>query len=311
MKFLNKKTMFLMMTLLVSACSTNPGTSSPADPSSSFNPPPGPSSSSPIEPSSSEDPTSLPTPSSSTLTPPPNQMETDELLHNLQSSPYSTLMSEKENLGLSDVKSVGIDQDKFENEVLYQVPTEGTIYVAEDIGVTSDAPNNSGTLSIFLKNIGNVEGNKIIRFKANTTYPFTAPVDALGIDDLYFVGGEGTVFLYSGWGTYFEARMCKNFQIHNITFDMKYSPTIGGTIKRFQEGDSSTVVVLDISDEFDLTQDIYQNWSPSLCGSYMECYYDELAQAYVPNTDANLVYNSPSSSGHKGILDATYDKINR
>ena len=300
----NKKIMLLLMPLLLVGCNNTSASNSTSKDNSSSN---SPISSSP----SVSDSVSTVTPPSTSIDD-SEQMDTKDILNNLSNSPFSTKMKAKENLGLSNISEVGIDQNRFENEVLYEVPTEGTIYNAEDIGITPDALNNSGTLSLFINSIKDNEGNKIIKFKKNTTYHFSAKVDATSIENLYLVGDEGTTFLYSGWGTYFEAKASKNVHINNISFDMKYPPAIAGEIKSFEEKSGETIVKLSISDEFDLTQAIYNNWQGKY-GSYMECYYDENAKAYVPNTNANLVYNTPTSSTnnrYKGILGLSYDEIN-
>lgn len=230
-----------------------------------------------------------------------------EVMDNLNSSAFSSDYICKENIGLSDMKNVGVNKQRFENEKLYNVP-EGTIYLAEDYNITPNGSNNSGNLSILLNNLVNVKGNKIIKFKQGI-YKFSATVDVNGIEDVYLVG-DNTEFLYSGWGTYFEAKVSKNVNIMNISFDMEYSPTIAGTVKSVIRKDNNPVVILDIPDEFDLSQSIYQNWGKKTC-SYMECYYDDITGGYVPNRNGNLFYNSPSSSSLRGVYDIEYTASSR
>lgn len=234
-------------------------------------------------------------------------MDTKEIINNLKGSPYQMEMYANENLGLNNISNVGINQDRFVNEVLYPVPSEGTVYIAEDYGISFDGINNSGNLSLLLSNIANVDGNKIIKFKKGT-YSFSTKVDVVGIENLYLVGEEGTTFEYSGWGTYFEAKMSKNVHISNINFDMKYSPTIAGEVKEVDNSNNDyCLVTLDVPEEFDLTQTLYQDWNAlEDFGSYMECDFDEATQKYVPATNKNLMYNSPTSGGNRGILDASY-----
>ncbi len=257
--------------------------------------------------------TSVETPvsSTSTTTNPPistpvdtnNYVEIDEFLERI-TSVYSYDMTAKEEMGLSSAKNVGIDEEKFKSEVKFNVPSEGTVYIAEDYGITTTAENNSGTLSILLSNIKSVEGNKIIKFKGET-YPFGATVDVTGIKDLYLVGEEGTTFLYSGWNTYFKALISENVNIYNITFDMKYSPTIGGTITNVEEKSGKSVITVSIPEEFDLSHALYQNWRGTT-GSYMEYLYDEETASYIPNLNGNLMYNSPTSAQYQGILGVSY-----
>lgn len=236
-----------------------------------------------------------------------NFSNVNEVIDGLNSSAFSNEIECKENIGLNDMKNVGVNKNRFENETLYLIP-EGTIYLAEDYNITPLGENNSGNLSSLLANLVNVKGNKIIKFKQGV-YKFSATVDTDGIEDLYLVG-DNTEFLYSGWGTYFEAKVSKNIMISNISFDMEYSPTIAGIVKRVDRINNNPVVVLDIPNEFDLTQSLYQNWQNKTC-SYMECYYDEKTDGYVPNRNGNLFYNSPSSSNIKGVYGANYSSSSK
>lgn len=236
-----------------------------------------------------------------------NFSNVNEVINGLNSSAFSNEIECKENIGLNDMKNVGVNKNRFENETLYLIP-EGTIYLAEDYNITPLGENNSGNLSSLLASLVNVKGNKIIKFKQGV-YKFSATVDTDGIEDLYLVG-DNTEFLYSGWGTYFEAKVSKNIMISNISFDMEYSPTIAGIVKRVDRINNNPVVVLDIPNEFDLTQSLYQNWQNKTC-SYMECYYDEKTDGYVPNRNGNLFYNSPSSSNIKGVYGANYSSSSK
>lgn len=181
-----------------------------------------------ITPTTSETTTSQTTTSEDSSSSEENYNTLQEVMDNLNASAFSSDYICKENIGLSDMKNVGVNKQRFEKEKLYDVP-EGTIYLAEDYNITPDGSNNSGNLSILLSNLVNVKGNKIIKFKQGI-YKFSATVDVNGIEDVYLVG-DNTEFLYSGWGTYFEAKVSKNVNIMNISFDMEYSPTIAGTVK--------------------------------------------------------------------------------
>ncbi len=232
-----------------------------------------------------------------------NYVDNNEFLERITST-YSYNMTSNDEMGLSSSKDVGVDKDMFENEVKFKAPNEGTIFLAEDYGISITGENNAGNLSILLSNIKSIEGNKIIKF-TNGTYPFSASIDVTGIENLYLVGEEETLFAFSGWGTYFKASISKNVNIYNIDFDMINSPTISGTIKAINEEENQTIVTLSIPDEFDLNKSIYQNYAGSSC-SYMECYFDENTGGYVPDTNANLFYNSPTSASNKGILGINY-----
>ena len=231
-----------------------------------------------------------------------------EALNSLK-TPYSEAIETETYLGLSSLHEVGIDKDRFENEIdIYPVPETGNIFLAEDIGITKDAINNSGTFSLWLQNNKHLEGNKVIKF-GDGVYPFTSKIDVTGIENLYIVGTGNTEFLYNGFGTYFEARSSKNVSIQGINFDKKYSPTISGTINNVQEIDGIAYVTLSIPNEFDLSQDCYSE--PEGGSSYMECRYDEATGKYTPDNSKNLVYNSPTSANNKGIKSYSYNHSKR
>lgn len=240
----------------------------------------------------------------------PSPISVAEYLDTLNSSAFQNDIHTEEEMGLNAVKNVGIDQHRFLEENLYYTDEiSGTVYVAEDYGITPTSLNNAGNLSILLSNIKNISGNKIVLFKGEV-YPFSAKVDVIGISDLYLIGQPGTEFLYSGWGTYFDARLSSRIHIYNINFDMKYSPTIAGPITKFVDHATNPVVTIAIDEEFDLTNALYQNWS-GVTGSYMETYYDESTGRYVPDIQKNLVYNSPSSASYKGITAINYRHATR
>lgn len=239
----------------------------------------------------------------------PDIIKEVEALNMLKNSPFSNYVDTEDSLGLSKIYNVGVDKNRFENEMLYEVPQEGTVYVAEDYGITQTAETNTGTMNLFLESIKSVEGNKIIKFKKGTYY-FSGSIDILGINDLYLVGEEGTEFINTGWSSYFDARVSNNIHINNITFDMKNSPTISGTIKSVNETDTQSTIVLDIPREFNLSHNLYNSWEGTTC-SYMECYYDQLTGAYLPDRNGNLFYNSPTSSSNKGVADAVYNNVSR
>ena len=231
-----------------------------------------------------------------------------EALKQLKNSPFKTDISSSSALGLSSLADCGIDEIKFNEEEKYPAPTEGTIYHVEDYGLTPDNDLNSPKLNALLTSLKDVAGTKIVKIPSGT-YLFSNTINFDGLKDVYLVGEKDTQLLYIGWGTYISTKNSSNIHFNSLKFDMKYSPTVEGTVSSFDESTSGNpVIVLDIPSEFDLTNDNYAAWlnSPGR-GSYMECYFDEESKTYVPDTNANLFYNSTGSQSQKGITKASYN----
>ena len=98
--------------------------------------------------------------------------------------------------GLSEENNVGVDKELLQNEELYKVPTEGTIYNAKDYNVTLTGDNNAGNLTILLNSLVDVEGVKIIKFEKGTYY-MSSTILANNLNNVYLVGEEGTKFVYT------------------------------------------------------------------------------------------------------------------
>ena len=161
--------------------------------------------------------------------------------------------------------------------------------------MTPDGQYNAANLNRLLSDLASVDGNKVIRF-ASGTYNFMSYIEIMKVNDLWLVGEDDTLFLYSGWVSYMRATLSKNINIKNIQFDMKYSPTIAGTITKVDESGSDPV---------------YNNRLKEY-SSYMECYYDEASGKYTPDYDGNLFYNTTTSNpAYMGIGKLSYNSATR
>ena len=230
-----------------------------------------------------------------------------EFISNLTSSPYADEMNTETFYGLNDPSNVGVIKSKM-NEELYPVPSDCIVYKASDYGITPENTLNNGEkLNVLINDIAEVEGNKVIQFE-DAKYIFNSSIVIKGVSDLYLVGQENTIFVYGGWLTYLNASNTKNLHINNIKFDMDPPPTIVGNVEKVTDNGNTADIVLSIPDEFDLTNPIYETWKNTRQISYAECYYDELADWYVPDRNGNLFYNSPSSYG---IDDMVYDDASK
>lgn len=228
----------------------------------------------------------------------------------LRDTPYAQHIDTKGNIGLSRVWDVGVRRDRFENEEIMTVPTDARVYEAADYRVTPDGEYNAAELNKLIADLAAVEGNKVIHF-GNGVYNFGSYIDVMKVNDLWLVGEDNTEFLYSGWGSYMQVSLAKNFNVKNINFDMKYSPTIAGTITKIDESGTNPVITIKVPDEFDLTASVYNNRLKEY-SSYMECYYDETTGKYTPDINGNLFYNTTtSSSANAGIGKLSYNSTTK
>ena len=241
------------------------------------------------------------------------EMNKKQALQTLSSSPYSSSFKCTEDIGLSDAKSVGIDEKKLTSEELYPVAektSEVHVYSASEIGLEEHGLNNAGALSIFIESIKNIEGIKIIELD-DVIYDINSTISFAGIDNLYIVGKEHTMFFSGSWGTYLHATSCKNLHLNNIQFDMKYSPTISGEIVAVDEQESYADVTIKVPGEFDLSYAGYRNFDSSNSSSgqcsYMECFLDPVTNKYVPDPNHNLFYNSATSFNNPGVLSLAFN----
>lgn len=228
----------------------------------------------------------------------------------LRNTPFAQKIKSSGNIGLSETWKVGVDQDRFENEEIMAIPTDARVYDAADYGVTPDGQYNAANLNRLLSDLASVDGNKVIRF-ASGTYNFMSYIEIMKVNDLWLVGEDDTLFLYSGWVSYMRVTLSKNINIKNIQFDMKYSPTIAGTITKVDESGSDPVITIKVPEEFDLTASVYNNRLKEY-SSYMECYYDEASGKYTPDYDGNLFYNTTTSNpAYMGIGKLSYNSATR
>lgn len=225
-----------------------------------------------------------------------------EYISSLKKDEYKVDANPTTSWGVSEASDIGLDKEKLSNEERYPVPEEGTIYLAEDYGITADGENSAGKMTVLLSSLANVSGTKIIRLKDNTTYYFSNSVSATNLSDVYITGGENTKCIYTGWMSYFVITKCTNFHINNLIFDINPSPTITGTIDHVDEDSSFAYIYVRPDEEYDLSNSEYSKYSLKKTGSYAEYYYDEEYDAYVPDRSGNLFYNY----GSKGLTDLDY-----
>jgi len=176
----------------------------------------------------------------------------DALERDIYNRSFPADSKEKEFMGLSDANAVGVDRDRFENEVLYPVPDEEdfvAVYDVREYGIFPENKDNAPALNILLKQIKNVEGLKFLRFPQGV-YLFHATVNFADIEDLYVVG-EDAEWRMTEWTSAMDIRNCKNFHINGFEFDYHPASTVTGTVISTDEAKRS--VTLKLGEEFDMS----------------------------------------------------------
>ncbi len=261
------------------------------------------------EKSGTKDPTTDPDPEPET--PQVTLLEKEEVIRALEEDIYSGSLpensKEKEFMGLSDANAVGVDKERFENEVLYPVPERSefsAVYDVTEYNLSSEKEDNAPDLNILLLQLKNVEGLKLLYFPQGV-YKFHMTVTFADINDLYVVG-DGAEWLMTEWTTAMEVRGCKNFHINGFEFDYAPSSTVTGTV--IAADASARTVTLEIGEEFDMTDSRF-NGGQVRYGSYMEYVFDEDSGAYIPDKDGMLRYNSTGDMV-TNLTDGVYDAEN-
>ena len=228
----------------------------------------------------------------------------DALERDIYNRSFPADSKEKEFMGLSDANAVGVDRDRFENEVLYPVPDEEdfvAVYDVREYGIFPENKDNAPALNILLKQIKNVEGLKFLRFPQGV-YLFHATVNFADIEDLYVVG-EDAEWRMTEWTSAMDIRNCKNFHINGFEFDYHPASTVTGTVISTDEAKRS--VTLKLGEEFDMSDSRF-NGGKVKYGSYMEYVWDETYGAYIPDKDGMLRYNS-TGDRVENLVGGSYD----
>src|SRR5690554_926021 len=236
-------------------------------------------------------------------------ISTKELLEKLNGTIYQTEIGKtEEELGLNNPSLVGVNKEKLENEIRYTVPKDDEfqyIIDVQDYGITSSSKDNYVQMNQLIEDLKNMDGLKKVVFPKGI-FKFSETITFRTIKDLYIVGNE-TEWIMTSWLSIMNVIECENFHINFIDFDYEISPTISGKVVSTNE--ATRTVTIKVNDEFDLTNHRYNNGKINY-GNYMEYIYDDMMNAYVPDADGMLRYNS-TGDRINGIKDGTYNPTNK
>lgn len=231
-----------------------------------------------------------------------------ELLARMTGSIFTEPVKADTFSGLSDESAVGVNRDRFENEVLYPVPEDSAfaaVYNVTDYGLSTELANNAGKLKLLLNTVKAQSGLKKLVFPAGR-FLFNETVELMDINDLYIVG-SGTEWIVTEWTTILNVNRCTNLHINNIDFDYEPSSTVTGKVVAADS--SARTVTVEVDPEFDMSDHRFTGGKISR-GNYMEYVYDSENECYVPDASGMLRYNSPGDSSY-GIEAGVYDEATR
>ncbi len=231
-------------------------------------------------------------------------LTTEEMLVKLNNSIYQEEMNVDEQSGLSDPSLVGVNQTQLENEIRYPLPNLNDfveVFYVSDYGLSPENEDNTNAFRAMLSDVETVQGLKLIQFESGI-YKFGETIEFLNISDLYIAGND-TEWLMRSWQTIMKVTSSENFHINDMNFDYEISPTISGTVASV-DTELSQVSVL-VNEEFDMSNFRYNNGKVNY-GNYMEYVYDTFSDAYIPDANGMLRYNS-TGDNIKGIKNSFYN----
>ncbi len=222
-----------------------------------------------------------------------------DYLKEMSLTPYRVEANVKEQIGLSDATSVGVDKDKYRNEELYPVPEDDffgkQIYNVWNFQIVPDGEDNAAKLNALIASLKDVEGPKKIVFKPEV-YLIEQTININDVEDLYICCEDSTKHFevrLTSWFQGFSINNCKNLHINDMNYDYVISPTVAGEIIAVDT--TERLVTLRIYDEFDLSHPLYNGGLFKYNHSYVEFKPDANGE-YVPYNnmlyDANVVTKS-------------------
>ena len=232
-------------------------------------------------------------------------LPTEELCAALASSIYQIdsqiPIKNDKNFGLTEPMEVGINKDRFENEVLYPVPDDSEfvkIFNVTDYEVSTESENNSAAINAIIEEAKAIEGLKKIYFPKGV-YKVSNTISFLNAKDIYFCGDEAE-FLGTRWFAMFSIKESQNIHFNGLRVDFDPSPVVSGTAVSYDPIEKTATYKID--DEYDITK--CKDWIQYIW-SYMEHEYDEFTGQYYPTGYGNILLGD---SGWAQLVPFKYER---
>ncbi len=217
----------------------------------------------------------------------PTVLKFDELVTNLSSSPFRDFITTKTNYGISDVGAVGVDKDRFENEILYAFPADSEFKKAINIadhgfGSNKSATDNSAAVAAALNELRSVDGKKKLVFPEGE-FKLSEAITIDGFKDLY-VTGNNTKLVYANWTQAYVVNNSEDVYTANLSYTFETPSMITGKVVEY---DSKTKTVTLKIDE---KQDISAYNNKKTVWGYYDLEWNESENRYYINTKGNTRY---------------------
>ena len=240
-----------------------------------------------------------------------NAVSVKEAIQTLSSSLFQNNIVTKKSTVATDLSVMGVDQDKYDNEMLYPYPdTFDHVYNVNDYGITPEQEpvQNSKKLNALFEELASVEGTKKVMFPVGD-YRFKTTLNIENVSDLYICSdtyGQCFNIIFTNWIHAMQVNNSQNVHLRDYTLDYDPSSTVAGEIVSYSMANKT--ITVRIYDEFDMTNTLYHGGLFFTTHSYMEYVWDELTQDYVPDWQGNLKYDWDPTNGCETL---SYDNDTR
>lgn len=233
----------------------------------------------------------------------PETVSQNELLETMKQTVYQDNITAS-GIGLSSPKSVGVDREKFEEEVRYPVPEEGEfarVINASEYGISSRSKDNTGAVESLIASLQKETGATLVRLPKGKIR-FSRTTVFRNLKNVWLVGNQ-TEWIMTEWKPLMQVLNCEDFHLNEIDFDYEPASTVSGKVCAVNA--SQKQIIVQLEDEFDCSDSRFKGGKIAY-GNYMEYVWKDGYNCYIPDENGLLTYNS-TGDGYRGITDGSYD----
>lgn len=228
----------------------------------------------------------------------PTVVDFDGLVEKLGSSPFRDFIKTKGKFGISDATLIGVNKDRFENEILYAFPADSEfveiIKLADHgFGANKSDTENSSIIDQALQSLKSAEGKKKLVFPEGT-FKLARAITIKEFNDLY-VEGNNTKLVYTSWTQAYVIQESENIHTSNITYTFEVSSMITGKVTEYNAATKTVTLTIDEKQKLD------DYTSKSTVFGYYDLEWSEADNRYYINTKGNTRYYVSDTFSIKNI----------